>query len=264
VVLLLSSYYLLPLTCDKPLLKLIRKKLNLIITGTVGIGNSEFREDWLKNVLMDLPQGKKILDAGAGESQYKKFCDHLEYTSQDYAVYDGMGDSKGIHKESRDYSNLDIVSDITSIPVEKGTFDVVMCIEVFEHLPNPIEALVELDRVLKPGGKLIMTAPFASLTHYSPYHYATGFNRYFYEYHLSELDHNLIEIKANGNFFEFLAQELRRINSISIQYSNKKIGILYKIAINFLLFFIKKSSLENTGSEEILNFGYNVISIKPK
>ena len=51
---------------------------------------------------------------------------------------------------------------------------------------------------------------------------------------------------------------------ISIQYSNKKIGILYKIAINFLLFFIKKSSLENTSSEEILNFGYNVISIKPK
>jgi len=87
----------------------IRKKLNLIITGTVGIGNSEFRENWLKNVLMDIPPGMKILDAGAGESQYKKFCDHLEYSSQDNAVYDGDGDSKGIHKESRDYSNLDIV-----------------------------------------------------------------------------------------------------------------------------------------------------------
>ena len=244
------------------MLKLIRKKLNLIITGTVGTGNSEFRENWLEKVLMDLPVGIKILDAGAGESQYKKFCDHLEYTSQDFAEYDGKGDTKGIHKESRDYSNLDIISDITSIPVENETFDVVMCIEVFEHLPNPVDALVELDRVLKPGGKLIMTTPFASLTHYSPHHYATGFNRYFYEYHLSELNHNIIEIKANGNFFEFLAQELRRINTISIRYSNKKIGILYKIAINFLLFFIKKSSSEDIGSEEVLNFGYNVISIK--
>ena len=240
-----------------------RKKINVIVTGKVGIGNSEFRENWLKKVLMDIPVGMKILDAGAGESQYKKYCDHLEYVSQDYAEYDGIGDSKGIQKESRDYSKLDIVSDITSIPVENETFDVIMCIEVFEHLPNPVDALVELDRVLKPGGKLIMTAPFASLTHYSPYHYATGFNRYFYEHHLGELDHNLIEIKANGNFFEFLGQEIRRINSISTQYSNKKIGILYKFAINFILFSIKKSSLEDTGSEEVLNFGYNVISIKP-
>ena len=103
---------------------------------------------------------------------------------------------KGIQKESRDYSNLDIVSDITSIPVSDNTFDVIMCIEVFEHLPNPIDALVELNRVLKPGGKLILTAPFASLTHYSPYHYATGFNKYFYEYHLNLLKHKSIEITA--------------------------------------------------------------------
>ena len=68
-----------------------------------------------------------------------------------------MGDSKGIQKDSRDYSSLDIISDITSIPVSDNTFDAVMCIEVFEHLPNPIDALVELNRVLKPGGKLILT-----------------------------------------------------------------------------------------------------------
>ena len=241
----------------------LRKKINVIVTGKVGIGNSEFRENWLKKTLTDVPAGMKILDAGAGESQYKKFCDHLEYISQDYAEYDGIGDSKGIQKDSRDYSKLDIVSDITSIPVESETFDVVMCIEVLEHLTNPIDALKELDRVLKSGGKLIITAPFASLTHYSPYHYATGFNRYFYEYHLSQLDHNLIEIQANGNFFEFLGQEIRRINNISTEYSNKKIGVLYKLAINLILFFINKSSLEDTGSEEVLNFGYNVISIKP-
>lgn len=244
------------------MLKSLRKRINIILTGTVGTTNSIFRENWLESVLNDIPKGMKILDAGAGESQYKKYCTHLDYVSQDFAEYDGTGDSKGIQKESRDYSNLDIVSDITSIPVSDNTFDVIMCIEVFEHLPNPIDALVELNRVLKPGGKLILTAPFASLTHYSPYHYATGFNKYFYEYHLNLLKHKSIEITANGNYFEFLAQEIRRVKTISSKYSDIKVGIFIKLAINIVLYFLNKSNKKDSGSEELLNFGYNVLSVK--
>ena len=244
------------------MLKSLWKRINIILTGTVGTTNSIFRENWLESVLNDIPKGMKILDAGAGESQYKKYCTHLDYVSQDFAEYDGTGDSKGIQKESRDYSNLDIVSDITSIPVSDNTFDVIMCIEVFEHLPNPIDALVELNRVLKPGGKLILTAPFASLTHYSPYHYATGFNKYFYEYHLNLLKHKSIEITANGNYFEFLAQEIRRVKTISSKYSDIKVGIFIKLAINIVLYFLNKSNKKDSGSEELLNFGYNVLSVK--
>tara|TARA_B100000282_G_scaffold293476_1_gene268868 strand:+ start:370 stop:1116 length:747 start_codon:yes stop_codon:yes gene_type:complete len=244
--------------------KNLRKKLNVVLTGNVGTGNSSFREEWLKEVLSEIPKGKKILDAGAGESQYKIYCEHLDYIAQDFAMYDGVGDSKGIQKEKRDYSNLDIVSDITSIPIENDYFDAVMCIEVFEHLPNPIEALLELNRVLKPGGKLILTAPFASLTHYSPYHYATGFNKYFYEHHLKNIDHESIRIQANGNYFEFLAQEVRRINTVSQKYSGKKTNLLIKLGINIVLYFLNSSSLNDKGSDEILNFGYNVVSTKSK
>ncbi len=242
----------------------LRKKLNVVLTGNVGTGNSSFREEWLKVVLSEIPKGKKILDAGAGESQYKIYCEHLDYIAQDFAMYDGVGDSKGIQKEKRDYSNLDIVSDITSIPIENDFFDAVMCIEVFEHLPNPIEALLELNRVLKPGGKLILTAPFASLTHYSPYHFATGFNKYFYEHHLKNIDHESIRIEANGNYFEFLAQEVRRINTVSQKYSGKKTNLLVKLGINIVLYFLNSSSLNDKGSDEILNFGYNVVSTKSK
>ena len=77
------------------MLKSLRKRINIILTGTVGTTNSIFRENWLESVLNDIPKGMKILDAGAGESQYKKYCTHLDYVSQDFAEYDGTGDSKG-------------------------------------------------------------------------------------------------------------------------------------------------------------------------
>jgi 2-polyprenyl-3-methyl-5-hydroxy-6-metoxy-1,4-benzoquinol methylase len=43
-----------------------------------------------------------------------------------------------------------------------------MCVEVFEHLPEPIKAVEEFARLFKPGGYLILTAPFCSLTHFAP------------------------------------------------------------------------------------------------
>mgnify|MGYP000872371807 CR=1 FL=1 len=114
---------------------MIKKQINEFITKDIGTLNGFNRDKWIKDSLSSLPKGSSILDAGAGESKYKKFCGHLKYTSQDIAEYDGQGDGYGIQTQTRDYSNLDIISDITSIPVEDGSFDSVMCIEVFEHLP---------------------------------------------------------------------------------------------------------------------------------
>ena len=61
----------------------------------VGKNNLSTREAWLENTLKKIPPGKRILDAGAGELQYKKFCAHLDYVSQDFGQYDGGGDHSG-------------------------------------------------------------------------------------------------------------------------------------------------------------------------
>ena len=158
----------------KKYLKTISKYLDVKITGSIGTANSLNREEWIRSELLKIDKNLKILDAGAGESQYKKFCAHLQYTSQDIAIYDGAGNREGIQKGKRNYSDLDIISDIYNIPVENSTFDVVLCTEVIEHLPDPIKVFSELNRVLKKDGILILTAPFNSLTHYAPYHYQTG------------------------------------------------------------------------------------------
>ena len=152
----------------------------------VGDHNQADRDVWIEKQLKALNDGVRILDAGAGEQKYKKYCSHLDYVSQDFGQYDGVGDSKGLQTEKWDQRSLDIICDITKIPQPDRSFDAILCLEVLEHLPEPILAIKEFNRILKSGGKLILTAPFCSLTHYSPYHFYSGFNSYFYKKHLPE------------------------------------------------------------------------------
>ena len=144
----------------------------------VGTTNEFERIKWIESSLKKIPAGLTLLDAGAGESQFKKFCGHLKYIAQDFAQYDGSGDI-GIQTGTWDNTRLDIVSDITSIPLPDQSVDAIMCTEVFEHIPNPVLAIKEFSRLVKPGGYLLITAPFASLTHFAPYHFASGFSRFF-------------------------------------------------------------------------------------
>lgn len=231
----------------------------------VGTLNETNRIAWIEKTLKKVPRGSKILDAGAGQQQFKKFCLHLKYVSQDFAKYDGKGNKKGLQTKTWDNSNLDIISDIVSIPRPKESFDAILCTEVFEHLPNPLLALKEFSRLLKKGGYLIITAPFCSLTHYSPYHFYTGFNRYFYDTHLPKFNFKIIEIKSNGNFFEYIAQEIRRVPEVKKTYVDSfPKNIFESIAHKVTLYFLDRWTKKDEGSDELLCFGYHVLARKTK
>jgi ubiquinone/menaquinone biosynthesis C-methylase UbiE len=245
---------------NKRITYLIRKIINQKII--VGATNKTNRETWLESRLKKIPNGSRILDAGAGELQYKKYCSHLDYVSQDFGQYNGDGDDKGLQTGEWDNSKLDIVSDIAAIPEPDKSFDAIMCIEVFEHLPNPIAAIKEFSRLIKDDGIIILTAPFCSLTHFSPYHFYTGFNRYFYDKYLVENNFEIIEISHNGNYFEYIAQELMRIPSCANKYSNMNISIFSKLAIFKLLFTLKILSKKDKGSDELLCFGLHIVAKK--
>ena len=228
----------------------------------VGMTNEAVRKEWLRKTLKQLPAGLRLLDAGAGELANKAFCAHLEYVSQDFCQYEGTGDKKGLQEGSWDTKKIDIVGDITEIPEEDESFDVVLCTEVLEHLPEPTLALEEFYRLLKPNGILILTAPFCSLTHFAPYHYSTGFNSYFYEHHLKKLGFQLQEMERNGNFFEFLAQEIHRVPLIAQKYTSQNTSRWERFAMKIVLKMLERFSKHDTSSNEVLCFGYHVIAIK--
>jgi dolichyl-phosphate beta-glucosyltransferase len=46
-----------------------------------------------------------------------------------------------------------------SLPFGDGSFDIITCLDVLEHVPDPVKALIELKRVLKDNGRMIITVP---------------------------------------------------------------------------------------------------------
>jgi len=243
------------------MLKKLKSKL-LSFRPNVGLDNAFARDAWVAATLSALPAGSRLLDAGAGEQPYRKFCGHLRYVSQDFGAYDGAGNRTGQQTSTFDYGRLDHVCDILAIPEPDGAFDAVLCTEVMEHVPDPIRALHELSRLLRPGGRLILTAPFCSASHFAPYHFHTGFTRYFYEHHLPRSGLTLVSLTANGDYFSYLAQELRRLPVMAGTYAGRTIGATTHLALVLLLRSLGALRRTDRRSEEFLCFGYHLVADK--
>ncbi|MBK9022399.1 MAG: hypothetical protein IPL69_00025 [Saprospiraceae bacterium] len=96
------------------------------IMNSIGRSNLANREKWLEEILRKIPKGLTILDAGAGELRYKKFCSHLNYVSQDFGEYNGNGDGFGMQTGVWDQTRIDILCDIINIPVMDNSYDAIM------------------------------------------------------------------------------------------------------------------------------------------
>lgn len=115
------------------------------------------------------------------------FANHLKNTIKDADLVLDIGTSQRFAKELRPYEhwflgknyiaagykpqsiygkyNCDCHQDIHDLTFVSNTFDAVICIEVLEHVVDPFQAIRELTRVLKPGGKLLLTTPFLTTYH---------------------------------------------------------------------------------------------------
>lgn len=225
------------------------------------VPNSEIRDKWVEEKLRKIPDGKTILDAGAGEQPYKKFCPHLKYISQDFGKYDDSEKKEALQMQEWNSRSVDILSDIVNIPLDNSSVDAILCTEVIEHIKNPVLAIKEFARLLKPNGILLLTAPNCSLTHMAPYYFCNGFSRYWYEENLKDNGFYIEEITEYGNYFSWMKQELLRTGAVMNRYvkgeDRKDISVLNA----GIKFFDEVAKFDNNSSE-LLCLGRMVVAKK--
>lgn len=168
-----------------------------------------------KSFFTQLPSDKKlkIYDFGCGQKPYKIFVNNHEYIGID------------IDKSN---DQADIYADITSVPIDSNSADIVTSFYVLEHVEDPQKVINEKFRVLKEGGVLFMLVPLYWEEHEQPYDFYR-FTRFAIEKMMINAGFKNIEISEVNTSPSILGMHLARF------FDRKFFRVLVPL-INFLFY----------------------------
>ena len=165
---ILGSFSYLELsTADEKEYSLTMTPLNRLAVGIIGIPHLGFRMR-ARIILSEARKAnktEKILDAGCGYGLYAMSLGELGYDVDAIDI-----DSRRIKVLTKMFAEYPILKDainlhtgsLTSLPFPSNSYERIICSEVIEHMEKDNKAISELSRVLKPGGRLILSVPHDS------------------------------------------------------------------------------------------------------
>lgn len=112
---------------------------------------------FLINEIQPLGNKLDILEAGCGAAAFTPIL--KEYSSTILAT-DISKEQIEINQKNHKDIEFMVIDLSEKFPFQDNTFDLIWCSEVLEHLYFPLFALGEFKRVLRPGGKLLVTVPY--------------------------------------------------------------------------------------------------------
>lgn len=217
---------------------------------------------WINKEAQALPPGSRVLDVGAGACRYRELFGHCEYRTHDFAKLEAKETGSG-------YGKLDYISDILAIPVRDESFDVILCTQVLEHVPEPVLAIKEFSRILRPGGILLLTAPQRSGLHQPPYHYYGGYTAFWYKRFLPVYGFKIINLEPNGGFFKHYGEAGQQF--VGMLFPNEGRRWWWRWAFLPIFFLCKMSALiqsvichylDGLDEEKRMTVGYHVKAVK--
>lgn len=154
-------------------------------------------DDAVGKFAASLSPGARLLDAGAGEGNYKHY-----FAAQRYCGLDlGIGDTQW------NYTALNVVGDLSGMPFRDATFEACLNVVTLEHVKEPARVLREIARTLAPGGRFLLVVPFEWEEHQQPYDYFR-FTRYSLAYMLDAAGFVDVSIAPVGGFFRMLSRRM--------------------------------------------------------
>lgn len=103
------------------------------------------------SLVKNAPRNGFILDAGCGDLQYKNF---IKDVSRKIVCLDIVAPQK-----NRSHEYMFSLGSIEMLPFKNNTFDFIFCFSVIQFIKDDRSVIDEFNRVLKPGGKLLVTVP---------------------------------------------------------------------------------------------------------
>lgn len=206
---------------------LILRRFPLLIRKLIDPLSVE-EEAFIKEASASVKPSEIILDAGAGECKYRAYFSDVSYIAVDFF----SGDSKW------DYSKIDVGGDITKLPFKANTVNIIINTHVLEHICEPEKTIQEFYRVLKPGGRLFLTAPQGWYEHQTPHDYFR-----YTSYGLRHLFHKagfqVDFIKPMGGYFRYLAYRLIFLPKVLFWQRGRVTRLfLFPVEVFFIIFFV--------------------------